>query len=686
MIDALARLKTAVGMLRPARLTEARAVRAVRQSGLFDRAYYLGRYPDVAESGLDPVVHFVRHGASEGRSPSRGFDPEGYAAATLGVPVDGIRRFLHYAEATATTIHLDRSEHERRSPPGLMVIFHLCGSEAARELAPTLSLLGHPPFRLTICASAAQTAELAKLAKDADGPVARFDGPGHQVGAWLRVAKEIELSDYRLICAVDLSSASGPSLMRRGVLDEVEEVLQSNPGVGMLTLRQNGAAAPNEGPAASWIRADALGTVLADRQCTSQVFEAAERNAPGQMVRRLSDALQVSGYASVSYQPAVERAAEGVTKGGQRIRLVAFYLPQFHPVPENDAWWGPGFTEWSSVAGARPLYRGHAQPRLPADLGFYDLRVAEARQAQADLAARYGIQAFCYYYYWFDGRRILERPLDEVLASGEPDFPFCVCWANENWTRRWDGLDGEVLLRQSYGPAWAEAFIDDLIPILRDRRYLRYEDKPVLLVYRVGAIEGIRSVLETWRAECRAAGVGEIHVAGVRFWDNSDIHSLGFDAAVDFPPHGIAVRNARAKLRGLRRDFSGLAYDYEYAAAEYLRRSERDGKELVHRGLMTAWDNTPRRGSRAHLAYGASPEAYRRWLEGILRLDEAEGRSESLVFVNAWNEWGEGATLEPDQHFARGFLEATRDALEARGADPAATRQPAGPATTQRRI
>jgi hypothetical protein len=356
----------------------------------------------------------------------------------------------------------------------------------------------------------------------------------------------------------------------------------------------------------------------------------------------------------------------GTTIGDRLFKLIAFYLPQFHPIPENDEWWGKGFTEWTHVRKSKPLYEGHPQPRLPTELGFYDLREPDIRERQAALARRFGVDAFCYYFYWFDGRRVLERPLNEVLASGKPDFPFLICWANENWTRRWDGMEQDVLLRQHYSPESSRRFIREVIPILADPRYVRYDGKPVLVIYRVNDIPDIRATVEIWRDAGRQSGLGEIHLAGVRFWDTIDVESLGFDSIVDFPPHHAAVRKVDHQLPGLVKDFGGLAYDYAHVVRENLRQNERAPSSLIHRGLMLAWDSTPRRGKTAHFAHGATPERYQEWLSGIIEQEMRLGRgAESLVFINAWNEWGEGANLEPDSHFGAGFLEATRAALDA---------------------
>lgn len=346
-------------------------------------------------------------------------------------------------------------------------------------------------------------------------------------------------------------------------------------------------------------------------------------------------------------------------------KAIAFYLPQFHPIPENDLWWGKGFTEWTNVSRGTPFFPGHYQPHLPADLGYYDLRLPEVRAQQAALARKYGIFGFCYYYYWFNGRRLLERPLDEMLKSGEPDFPFCICWANENWTRRWDGAEQEVLMKQEHSQQSDQAFIHDVIPLLKDRRYITVNGAPLLLVYRPAILPDSKATTEIWREACRKAGLPNVHLCAVQSFGLDDPRPLGFDSAVEFPPHGIVAREINREVPDLHPDFAGSIYDYREVVQYAINRPKKDYRQF--RGVMTSWDNTARRRLRGNIFQNATPREYEIWLRAMVAQTEAtHAPGERFVFINAWNEWAEGAHLEPDQRNGYAYLEATSRALAQR--------------------
>lgn len=369
-----------------------------------------------------------------------------------------------------------------------------------------------------------------------------------------------------------------------------------------------------------------------------------------------------------------------------RARAIAFYLPQFHPIPENDAWWGRGFTEWTNVVTGKPRFDGHGQPHLPADLGFYDLRVAEARQQQADLARRAGIEAFCYYHYWFRGRRLLNRPLDEVLASGKPDFPFCLCWANQTWSRAWSGREHDVLMRQDYDDADNAAHIAWLCEVFADPRYLRVEGRPLFAIYLPEDIPKVSRVLQQWRRACVEKIGVEPWICGVRTGFSSlgttSILALGFDGVIEFEPnrkHFPRTRNATGHAVSLlQRLLPAAWYDalrqnrwlgrrnlntiVEYAA--YVDRSiaRPPLDETTHPVVFPSWDNSVRRTS-ATIIENHDAAQYRRWLDDAVSRVAMRVPDRRLIFLNAWNEWAEGCHLEPDQRHGHTFLDATADAL-----------------------
>ncbi len=342
--------------------------------------------------------------------------------------------------------------------------------------------------------------------------------------------------------------------------------------------------------------------------------------------------------------------------------VLAFYLPQFHQVAENDAWHGPGFTEWSVVARSKPLYPGHRQPDLPGELGFYDLQVPETRYRQALLAREHGITGFLYYHYWFGGRRMLGRPFDEVRALGHPDFPFALCWANESWYRRWQSTTDELLLEQVYSEEDDTEHIRWLIECFKDPRYIRIEGRPLLAVYRAQYLPEAKRTVELWRAECERAGVERPWLVQFETEEQLSEPALrGFDASAEFVPHRLAATVPSVPLQ-FGPEKSHTMYEYEVVASAYLNRPPVEWQRYPC--VATGWDNTPRRqAGEALILHNSTPNAYGRWLaEAASRQMQSSG-SNGIVFVNAWNEWAEGAHLEPDEHWGRAYLEVTRDVL-----------------------
>ncbi len=360
-------------------------------------------------------------------------------------------------------------------------------------------------------------------------------------------------------------------------------------------------------------------------------------------------------------------------------RLIAFYLPQYHPIPENDAWWGPGFTEWHNVVRARPRFRGHYQPHLPADLGYYDLREPAVREAQAALARRYGIAAFCYWHYWFGGKRLLERPFADVLASGRPAFPFCLAWANEPWSRRWDGRPAAILQPQPYGGDPDDAaHIAWLLTAFRDPRYLRVDGRPLFLVYRPDRLPDAARTARLWRAAVARAGLPGLHLVGVESHFNPgwDPRPAGFDATVWFQPQfaralaTLPPPGPAARLRRRLRLPAAPRYP-DYARA--WPRMDAAPPATWHRyyTVCPGWDNTARKGAAAFLLHRATPAAYARWLARAVARVQVDPPAQRLVFVNAWNEWAEGAHLEPDRRHGHAYP-GSHPARAARGRRPEA--------------
>ncbi|MFA5114051.1 MAG: glycoside hydrolase family 99-like domain-containing protein [Candidatus Margulisiibacteriota bacterium] len=347
-------------------------------------------------------------------------------------------------------------------------------------------------------------------------------------------------------------------------------------------------------------------------------------------------------------------------------RLIAFYLPQFYPVPENDAWWGEGFTEWTNVKKAESRYPGHYQPRVPAELGYYDLRSAQVRENQAQLAREYGIYGFCYYHYWTMGKMMLALPLREMLASGKPDFPFCLCWGNHNWTRRWDGLEEEMLLKQEYSPADDLNHINYLLPIFADRRYIRVDGKPLFAVHLAQCLPDPERTAAVWRGAAAGAGLPGLYLVNVEnnFGGNGYGLVKGFDATIEFAPDARSVGQPLFGQDLTRKGYAdNRVFYYDTVVRNMLNKPDVGYKRF--RGVFPGWDNSARRRNiPAHIYHGSTPAKYREFLEKMLQNTcRTFSGEERLLFVNAWNEWGEGCYLEPDRKFGRAYLEATRDAL-----------------------
>ncbi len=352
-------------------------------------------------------------------------------------------------------------------------------------------------------------------------------------------------------------------------------------------------------------------------------------------------------------------------------RVIAIHLPQFHPFKENDEWWGKGFTEWTNVTKARPRYEGHYQPHLPSDTGFYDLRLPEARQMQADLAKEYGIYGFCYYHYWFNGKQLMERPVNDILASGEPDFPFMLCWANENWARNWDGGFTNVLMKQEYSHEDDIEHMRWLCKnVFSDKRYIRISGKPVFAVYRIALFPDFRNTTAIWRKVAKEEFNMELYLLEVMF-PGSPAHSTpteGCDAAMDFQPIGVMISGLpQVNVKSIDPQETEKDRPTVYNYSDYVDYCcAQEQTKRCYPCVSPGFDNSPRRVGRTFLSFTEqTPDNFGRWLfDALCRKTGFTDSDENLVFINAWNEWAEGNHIEPDQKWGHAYLKATKEAIE----------------------
>lgn len=354
-----------------------------------------------------------------------------------------------------------------------------------------------------------------------------------------------------------------------------------------------------------------------------------------------------------------------------KVRVIAFYLPQYHPTIDNDKWWGKGFTEWTNVGKARPLFPGHYQPRIPADLGYYDLRLPEVREQQAKLAREAGIEGFCYYHYWFgNGKRELERPFDEVLTSGKPDFPFMLCWANESWHSKFWNKDGSVskklLVEQTYpGDEDIVSHFQFVLQAFKDKRYITIDEKPVFMIYQPDHYEEVSHFMDVWRDLAVRNGLPGIFFIASLLHDGSDervnaLKEMGFDAV-----NTVRLWDAfKKKVGGYKyiimkivRMLFGIPYlvRYKKIVADMLTKVER--RKDVFPTIVPNWDHSPRSGRSAMVLTGATPDVFSRHIDDVLSIVNEKPIERRLIFLKSWNEWGEGNYVEPDLRYGKQYIE-----------------------------
>ena len=363
-------------------------------------------------------------------------------------------------------------------------------------------------------------------------------------------------------------------------------------------------------------------------------------------------------------------------ESNNRIRPIAFYLPQFHPIPENDAWWGKGFTEWTNVTKSKPLFKGHYQPNLPGELGFYDLRLSEVREQQAALAKEYGVEGFMYWHYWFAGKRLLERPFQEVLESKKPDFPFCLGWANETWSGIWHGAKDKILIEQTYpGEKDYEAHFYAILDAFKDTRYITVEGKPLFFIYRPFNIPDLSFFISIWKKMAIEAGLKGIYFVGYCCdlgKEYQTLLDLGLDG-VFFQRMGEASDLIIRKhfFKRLRRKLHAMGIDKRYITRGVIDYGEliryltkpADCIKNAYPAIIPNWDNSPRSGRNSQIVKNSTPELFRKHLRDVFCLLKRKPAEHRIVFIKSWNEWAEGNYLEPDSRFGRKYLEVLKEEI-----------------------
>lgn len=709
---------------------ERKFLKAARNTGLFDPVFYRGAYPAIHPwFHKVPLRHYIVYGEKRGYRPNPDFSPSAYLRYNPDVAELGMSPFYHYvigghAEQRVTK-ELPKVEDlpqvERkvlrfdagRSRARFAVVAHIYYPEVWPEFADRLSTLPIDfDLYVTLTYRGEQSDALREeiLAQFPETTVLPVPNRGRDILPFLTLVNSGALDGYDAVAKIHTKKSPhredgdhwrqhlvGGILPDEG-LEELLEIFLADEGSAfwvadgqhftgtewwgsnfeitrhlMRRLEIEIGWDVLSFPAGSiyWMTPLIVGMLKAMRLEEGH-FDIETAQVDGTLAHALERAMgflaMSAGQGVVQTTQLVEKAAQPAPAPLPRPGFTsAFYLPQFHPIPENDAWWGKGFTEWRGTVAAQSLFAGHTQPLLPSDLGFYDLRVPDTLGAQAALAREAGIDAFCVYHYWFDGRRVLEAPLDRLLEHPEVDFPFYLCWANESWRRNWDGLSGEVLLDQTYAKGFEKALVEDSLRYMRDPRYARPDGtRPRFMIYRPEDMPDPEGSVKRMRAAWKKAGIGEVELGAVCFHVGGEnpVEDDLFDFWVEMPPHGIVTVNdylfggPQGNLLGreVHGGFEGLIYDYNKVVTNSVHPdyvSSLPENTIV--GAMPSWDNTARRGLGAHIAYGANPARFGFWLRRIAE-ERLEGSYRNELFLNAWNEWAEKAVLEPSMTYGDLYL------------------------------
>ena len=706
-------------------------LRHIRKSGMFDKTFYCGAYPGLSRLyRMIPMHHYIAFGESMGFRPNPDFSPYAYLRYNPDVAATGMPPFLHYVLAGQKEARITKELPESVSLPDIdlpvirfdpdrpiarfAIVVHVYYPDLWPEFAETLQRLPIDfDLYVTVTYRGEETEAFIPQIR-ADCPTAwvmMVPNKGRDILPFLSLVNSGALDLYEAVCKFHTKKSphrQDGDLWRRHLIDGIlpktglREKLECFVGdktaafwvadgqhytgsewwgsnldttrsvMNRLEIQVREDALSFPAGSIYWIKPLMLG-LLKSLHLTADVFEPELTQVDGTLAHAIE---RVLGFLAASADQKILQTSQIEPEKQQAVAktsarkpgyVSAFYLPQFHPVAENDAWWGKGYTEWRAAIAAQSMFAGHIQPMMPADLGFYDLRVTEVMGQQTALAQAAGIDAFCVYHYWFDGRRILETPLNRLLDRPEIAFPFYLCWANESWRRNWDGLSGTVLLEQTYGPGFEEQLVADALPYMRDPRYVRPDGiRPRFMIYRPEDMPDPVASVARMRKAWVDAGIGAVELGAVSFHvagKNAVADDL-FDFWVEMPPHGL-VGGPDYLLGGpggnlmqtaVNSRFTGLIYDYKAVARtsvnpDYVKTLPAN----TIAGMMPSWDNTARRGYSSHIAFGANPASFNAWLAQVMK-HRIAGSYRQELFLNAWNEWAEKAVLEPSQTFGHLYL------------------------------
>ncbi|WP_237064730.1 glycoside hydrolase family 99-like domain-containing protein [Microbulbifer guangxiensis] len=595
----------------------------IRQSGIFDVKWYRNKYSNLLEDHEDPIEHYYFKGADLGLNPLYLFDTKWYKEQNSDVSESEINPLYHY---------LCHGESEGRSPSVLFDVKFV-----AAQLPNNITLDGSV-LRFFLDFSSV----------DLIDPVKEFS-TSYYLESYPDI-KDAGVDPYLHFLQTGVFEGRNPSPSFDVPWYKSHYSLDGNVFVHFLTEGQGkglDCAPPRvqdmpEKEGGAPVRDSAIETSIVARDVVREI----------EKYRKPGEGFEEFAYSDMPVSKA-------------KVKALAYYLPQFHPFKENSEWWGEGFTEWTNVTRGIPRFHGHYQPHLPRDLGYYDLRLKETLQAQAEMALKAGLHGFCFYHYWFNGKRLMDGPVNTLLESPEIALPFCILWANENWTRTWDGFENDILISQDYHEEQDVAFIEDLGRHFKDERYIRIDGRPLFFIYRPGIIPDAKVRIQKWRDLCEEL-LGETPLFFMaQGFGSLDPRDFGMDGAVEFPPHKLAEGlDSHAKESGvIDPEFSGHYPLYDDLVSNSLREG-RPNFDLI-RAVTPSWDNEARKPNKGYGFIGSTPQKYERWLSKMVdyALENPVLESESFVVINAWNEWAEGAHLEPDIYWGSAYLNSTYRAV-----------------------